>query len=550
MVKHADSDIQRLVTTIKSLSAFPSDIRKDAYRLLDSYADSAALPEDKLMMWMTLQDTIRHHTNFSSAEWALSKQDVTSLTKISKKLEPKDAFSKFSWLFDDYLPDLPNQEELSLGDIDKARIQAMSSILESDGTNGILRLAESAKVPTIVGSTTAEVVDHIEILDTLLDNALETRKLEPFVISLSGRAAQMLGKTWTDHVASRAKEERWTAQDISTLILWWPDDASTWKIAASFDPETENLYWSRKPARPLQNPREDIIYAINKYAEAGRAIDAIDALHSRVNDLPADLVFLLLDQALREIHLSPNKYQGHHWIDRVFEYLSDRDDIDMLELARREYTWLPLLDRRGKRLILHRLLGESPEFFVTILRDVYKARSAKEHPEPTEESRIRAEMGFRLLQSWKSLPGLKGNDEIDKEILREWILSARSIASQYDRADVADLHIGQMLAYSPLDPEDGAWPHRIVRDLIEELSAPKIEHGIMVEQFNKRGVYSKAIYEGGIQERELAEQARRWAAASSNWARTSKLLKDIAASWDHQAKEEDRRAEQDKIRFS
>ena len=69
---------------------------------------------------------------------------------------------------------------------------------------------------------------------------------------------------------------------------------------------------------------------------------------------------------------------------------------------------------------------------------------------------------------------------------------------------------------------------KAIRDVIEELAAEEIERGIAVSRFNQRGAFSKALYDGGQQERGLASQYRAWAEATSNWPRTSALLRQIA----------------------
>ena len=71
----------------------------------------------------------------------------------------------------------------------------------------------------------------------------------------------------------------------------------------------------------------------------------------------------------------------------------------------------------------------------------------------------------------------------------------------------------------------------------------------MVERQNMRGFYSKGLYEGGAQERALAGQYRSWAKASkAQWPKVARMLERIAKSWEGQAKLEDERAEQRKIR--
>jgi hypothetical protein len=66
-----------------------------------------------------------------------------------------------------------------------------------------------------------------------------------------------------------------------------------------------------------------------------------------------------------------------------------------------------------------------------------------------------------------------------------------------------------------------------------------------------RGVYNKALYEGGDQERALAGQYRGWAAvARAHWPRMARVLDAIAEGWEEDARREDARAEQDKLTIS
>ena len=62
---------------------------------------------------------------------------------------------------------------------------------------------------------------------------------------------------------------------------------------------------------------------------------------------------------------------------------------------------------------------------------------------------------------------------------------------------ITDQQIGHILASAPADTEDGAWPAKPVRDVIEELAAKEIEKGIAVSRFNQRG----GIFEGPVRRR-------------------------------------------------
>ena len=64
-----------------------------------------------------------------------------------------------------------------------------------------------------------------------------------------------------------------------------------------------------------------------------------------------------------------------------------------------------------------------------------------------------------------------------------------------------------------------------------------------------RGVYSKAIGEGGQQERELAQQAKAWAYAMPDFLRTASLLTSIANMWSEQGDRADASAAKDALRW-
>jgi hypothetical protein len=89
-----------------------------------------------------------------------------------------------------------------------------------------------------------------------------------------------------------------------------------------------------------------------------------------------------------------------------------------------------------------------------------------------------------------------------------------------------------------------------VADVIERLKSDDLERGIRTERYNMRGVYTKAMFEGGVQERDLAERYRGWARqVSGSHIRTRALVNAIAESWEADAKRADDDAARDRLRF-
>jgi hypothetical protein len=183
---------------------------------------------------------------------------------------------------------------------------------------------------------------------------------------------------------------------------------------------------------------------------------------------------------------------------------------------------------------------------MSVICDAF-APATGEKGEITEQRRLRARLAYRLLQSIKTVPG-SSPEGLDVDYLRSWISQVRALAKEKDRVVITDQQIGQILAYASTDTEDAAWPAKPVRDVIEELAAKEIEKGIAICRFNQRGAFSKALYDGGQEERVLARQYRTWAEIARNWPRTSALLRLVAEDWDHRAQRADTEAELDQLR--
>ena len=198
--------------------------------------------------------------------------------------------------------------------------------------------------------------------------------------------------------------------------------------------------------------------------------------------------------------------------------------------------------------------------FVELLCLVYRKKSeAKTANILDGETKIKAELAFQILLSWKytlqgktgipsihenpgpyPFPGWQDDNGINEQVLQKWIKEARKIAEQEDRIGVCDSEIGHIIAYAAYDPEDNAWPHKAVRNVIESNYSKDLASGIITEQFNKRGVTTRGIYEGGVQELDLAKSVREWAKLTkTSWPKTSDILKTIGNMWENESKRSD-----------
>ena len=121
-------------------------------------------------------------------------------------------------------------------------------------------------------------------------------------------------------------------------------------------------------------------------------------------------------------------------------------------------------------------------------------------------------------------------------------------ATKARRLKVVHSYIGRALAHSP--ELHGVWPQRPVADIVKRLKSANLERGLQIERFDMCGVYMKAPYEGGQQERELAERYRDCITNTpASLVRTRALLDAIAEHWKTDATRADEEAARDRLRF-
>lgn len=526
---------------------------------LRELAKEALEADARKEVWEELRNLLNRSKRFSDTSWAISKENFDRLEALTELFEPMDSVDRITWLFDSHMPEIPTPEtdlEAAKQELSGKRFQAIEGLLRKQGIGSLMTLLDQVAYPHLVCRPIMDSAqDEREVLITFESANQGSAKQRYFAKYLSLQAYEKFGDRWTAIVLARASEQAWPAEATVNAFELYPDSLQTFELLRSLGPAVEIQYWNVRPGWVSTEDEAVLTFAVEKLMLAKRSLDLVALPPKQLTQLGTKKVVEIIDQCLAEINKGKaSQVTGDvgYWIDQLFNWLRGRNDIDKVALARREYAYLPLLTRNyGKEdLTLHNLLATDPNFFVEVLCDLYK-RSTEERQEAySEEQRHRAQLAWQLLHSWHRPPGIDENGQVDGEALRSWVEKSRHLASREDRAKIADQQIGNILFYFPPDPDDSAWPHVKLRELLEELESEHIEKGIEIEQFNSRGVVTKRPFEGGNQERELAKKWRGWAdTISPRWPRTGALLEHIADSWEENARREDQEAEKDRLRY-
>lgn len=534
---------------------FPYLPSQEKNKVLSKLSECANLiKEGKVDIWNKLRQILYHHRTFRDATWALPEEELKEIEKLYNQLEPDEIIKRFQWLFDDYYPPFPEGRELQDHEkleqsINQKRKEAVESILNSLGIEGIITLATQTEYPHFVGISLAEISltdKEEETLFSLLDS--DVQKKISFTQSYIFQKSSKEGDIYVNKIVDYALNENWPSRKVVNLFLALPQKRKIWDLLGKFSVQIQQEYWKKLSPRFFDLPTEDKLYGLNKLIEEKRYFTALNTV-AMFEEIPARFIYeILKNAALEESADNPNIVSS--WgIQKLFTVLDQSKDINKNELAYLEWLYLPVLADVGSNRppkVLHQELANNPEFFCEVIKYIYKPKNEyideKDEGLPSKLKEQRAQLAWKLLYSWKTVPGSDATGKVDYQKLKEWVNKARSICERNYRLEVCDYHIGQVFAYAVPDA-NGDWPPEAICKIIEEVRSEELDKGFAIGIYNKRGVITKSPFEGGKQEMELAKQYKLY---STKWAtkypRVSAILEKVAKDYENEARHEDKEA--------
>jgi hypothetical protein len=547
MVEDAPSSPERWAELASRVDDLPADSQSMLLQRLRELAVADELSTAlRSQIWEALDKVVRQHRKFPEADWSLPSETLDAIGAVAAVLRPPDPSAALAWLFDEQFPDLGEAAvgfDVQQARIDGARSDAAEKVLEIDGPDGLIEMANHVSFPFFLGDAAASHgTDELdERFVPLIDD--DERAVWMFAAGYSFGRNRSEGESWLmDHVESA--RGRPLAQ--ARLLQLSDDLESAWAKVSELGPEVESSYWREF----VINGRGHDFQLVNQAAESllrhDRISSAVDLLsmYAHANDrrVSADLVARTLER-LVQLHdegTEPGPVAAYE-LNTLLDYLNDETDFDADRLGVLEWRLLPARDYGGHSRALELRLARDPAFFVEIVSLIYRPRGE----EPSQEmSAGLAENAWRLLNSWRIVPGSsEPGGEVNGSALDAWVDRARELLADNKRTEVGDISIGNVLAHSGTDG-DGTWPTEPIRDLIERLANPDIENGFAIQIFNNRGTTIRGVTDGGGLERTLVEQYSDLADRIRNkWPRTSAVLRSISEDYEREARRQDEDAE-------
>ena len=559
LIEDVGDDPQRWVDLIEHIRELPNDVFSSAIATLGELAASGPDEAFQSTVWPVLRKLAASHRQFRDAHWALSEPNLEMLEQVRDQLRPAEPATSFGHLFSssrlyiDGVSAAEGYEEFQAA-LRPKQAEAVEAIMSDGGFEAVLDFAATVDHPHRVGIALASCRPT---LDVDLLRAMEAASGATTWVALGyfGHRFASLGWEGIDQLLG---EHDVSAQVAADVLRSPPPIKMPWTRVDAFGTEVAAEYWNRVTYYDLGLPDEmsQLLEVCRRLRGAGRLGLCVELLalgsDAHMSQLEfADEAAACLEQWIERPSNDAGDPEMTRWeLATLFKSLDGhREHLGAGRVAVLEWQYLPLLhhDPEFSSRNLYREMARDPDLFAQFIELAFKPANAQpDHgAQLTEAQQQMALSAFRILQEWPASqfkPGLADPDGLDAGALTEWIDRARARLAAIDRAAIGDEMIGAALVASPADP-NGEWPGVAVRDLLERLQCDDVERGLQVAVSNQRGGTSRAVTEGGEQERRLADSYRAESRRFQEWPRTAAVFTGLARSYEHEAGIHDRDAE-------
>jgi hypothetical protein len=446
-----------------------------------------------------------------------SRATVERLRPMFDRLAPTDPVKAGLWLFaSDWLtlPDGREQDyEQHHATLTQERGRVLTSVFTSLGWVGITRLATEVAAPGLVGwEIGRSSIDAEEMVRWLIERRASIGWASFDLVVRALLAAMSDDKRATTlSLAIVQLRVQGLVSAIPNLLINAPFNPETWQLLESLDGTSQDDYWSAVIPGFCRLDSVDASMAVKQLSRCGRARTAFQLVMYQPESIDAIMLKAVLEAIRSGIEPDGPLPEGWH-IGKALSAIETSGSVSRRDLAMLEFAFFPALEHteHGTKNLYAELLTD-PALFMECICLVYKPRNSE--PELIDEGlRTAADLAWTILHSGRGIPGKRSDGSIDGEEMKRWVRDVRCLAAEKDRVTVTDLAIGGWL--SDCQPDgDGIWPPAAIAEILDDDQHDDLRRGFHTGVINNRGVTSRAIEDGGDQERCLAAQFRERAAA-------------------------------------
>jgi len=459
-----------------------------------------------------LRDLISRHREFSDVDWAWPNEVITKLEEVYLHLDFDSPVLNAKYLFDDQWPDLidPVKRRKVRYDerqecLESLRVEKLEELYEESGFDGCKELLESCKFPRLVGCS----LYKSKLKDLFVDELVVWLGQDGGYQECSNGYFSAMAHSDFASAKKVFSEHHLMDESIkSQMLVNFPVTQEIFDILDACEESVQESYWHKIAYYFVQDKDSSLVEYISKnLLKNGRPLAAIDAFAQSLHrgNSAGDLDAKLAHQILIKVATTPEDIDRvsiqavSHDITQTIKFIQDSGQCSDEEVLQVEWLYAKAFrDHDFSPTFIHKSIVKDPSNFVQLIKWVFVRKDGVEEEEilPREQAKQVASAAWDILDTLHLLP--------EDDFVRDWVSLAREQLIECGRLEIGDLYIGKYLSRCQLDEEDGIWPKKSVRSVIEFLKSESFEDGIVNGKLNSRGVTSRHPYAGGEQERSLA----------------------------------------------
>lgn len=534
-------DLNKLDELVAHLADLPEPAHSQVLAHLASPPVMALAEEKRVRLWEALNDLALKHRRFADAQWAMPAQRVAKIEEVATMLAPASFELANRRLFTerdfDLYEDNENFEEQQRR-LDVIRRDAITTILRTNGMEGIVQFAKDVESPRKVGEALGAIEDQ-SIDDFLLPAFFDKSdsEISLFFGNFIWRRVLTQKWAWVDQQLGKG----WHKDQQLAFLLLIPSERETWHRVERILGNETDTYWKQVRFSPWGMEAADLLYAAEKLASNGQPAAAINCLYilSRKKvPIPMPLASAALLGAL-SAETQQKQFDQHHTVE-VIKWLQQNVPAESDDLFKIEWHYLPLLNRLygGEAKVLEKKLASSPAFFCEVIAVVFRSEKEAEETktEVNEAQKQIARNAYSLLHGWQILPGTQADGTFNADQFTAWLAEVKKLCRESGHFGVAMSQIGQALAHAPQDP-GGLWIHKSIAAALDSKDVQEMRRAFTTGLFNKRGVHG---FSHGEEERQIAADYRQKAKAltDNGFHRFADVVRGLAKGYEQDAERE------------
>ena len=207
----------RLCQIVDRIGAWSPQQRSRFAQRIHDFAQACEAIGERTALWSEIRGFVGRNRTYRFLE----ESELSPFDQLLQSLEPPDVLERFSWLFNDDLPDLTHPKTLSsdgkleieerMEEVSSARREAVRLILQGQGVDGLLSLAAQAKLSYLVGQAGAEVVKKGPTELEVMERALSATdpKTRQAGLAFAWRRNEINGPCWSEGFLRSDSFKRW-----------------------------------------------------------------------------------------------------------------------------------------------------------------------------------------------------------------------------------------------------------------------------------------------------------------------------------------------------